>query len=285
MNWLTDLVKPGLKTTSKRGVATNIWEKCPACGQLIYENDLPASLFVCTHCNHHLRWNIDDRLANLIDDGSRTDIPVPHVPDDPLGFKDRKAYKARLKEARAASDVRDAYRVVKGTISGKPLVVVALDFDFMAGSMSRAVGEALVVAAHTARQAKLPLLAISASGGARMQEGVLSLMQMARSTAAIAMLKETGLPYLVMLTDPTTGGVTASFAMLGDIILAEPGALIGFAGPRVIEQTIRQTLPEGFQKAEYLLEHGMVDAVVSRSEQRGVLERLLGVLTSGSAMH
>lgn len=278
MNWLTDLVKPGLKTAQKRGVSANIWEKCPGCGELIYEADLPANLHVCKACGHHLRWDIDSRLAHLLDKGTLEPIAVPDVPDDPLTFKDRKAYKARLKDARKAGGVRDAFRVVKGAIEGHKLVVVALDFDFMAGSMSRAVGEALVVAAQTAKKAKLPLLAISASGGARMQEGALSLMQMARSTAAIAAHKEAGLPYLVLLTDPTTGGVTASFAMLGDVILAEPGALIGFAGPRVIEQTIRQTLPEGFQKAEYLLEHGMVDAVTARNEQRTVLTNLLKTL-------
>ncbi|MFZ2586760.1 MAG: acetyl-CoA carboxylase, carboxyltransferase subunit beta [Alphaproteobacteria bacterium] len=277
MNWLTDIIKPGLKTTSKRGVAANIWEKCPGCGQLIYDAELPASLYVCTACGHHLPWEIDARLAHLLDEGSAKVVAVPDVPDDPLKFKDRKAYKARLKDARAGG-VRDAFRVVHGTVGGVPVMVVALDFAFMAGSMSRAVGEALVVAAQTAEKQKLPLLAIAASGGARMQEGVLSLMQMARSTAAIASLKDAGLPYLVLLTHPTTGGVTASFAMLGDVTMAEPGALIGFAGPRVIEQTIRQTLPEGFQRAEYLLEHGMVDMVTPRANQRDVVGKLLNTL-------
>ncbi|MCP5405531.1 MAG: acetyl-CoA carboxylase carboxyltransferase subunit beta [Pseudomonadaceae bacterium] len=280
MNWLTDLVKPGLKTTVKRGVSADIWEKCPGCGELLYEADLPQSLYVCGACGHHLRWGIDARLAHLLDAKSMKAVEVPEIADDPLGFRDRKKYKDRLKDARKGG-VRDAFRVVRGAVEGHPLVVVALDFDFMAGSMSRAVGQAVVVAAQTALADKVPLLCITASGGARMQEGTLSLMQMARTTAAIVALKEAGLPYLTLLCDPTTGGVTASFAMQGDVHMAEPGALIGFAGPRVIEQTIRQTLPEGFQRAEYLLEHGMVDMVVPRKEQRDVLGRLLAVVVSG----
>lgn len=277
MNWLTDLVKPGLKTPQKRGVVADIWEKCPGCGQLLYENDLPASLFVCGACGYHLRWALDARLAHMLDEGKSESIAVPELADDPLGFRDRKKYKDRLKDARK-SGVRDAFRVVAGTLEGHPLVVVALDFDFMAGSMSRAVGQAVVVAAQTACARKVPLLCITASGGARMQEGTLSLMQMARATAALVELKEAGLAFLTLLCDPTTGGVTASFAMQGDVTMAEPGALIGFAGPRVIEQTIRQTLPEGFQRAEYLLEHGMVDAVVPRAKQREVLGKVLAVV-------
>jgi acetyl-CoA carboxylase carboxyl transferase subunit beta len=278
MNWLTNLVRPGIQTTTKRGAAADIWEKCPGCGQLIYENDLISGLHVCPQCGHHLRWAIDDRLGALLDPEGRSEVKVPEVADDPLGFKDRKSYASRLKDARKETGQRDAYRVAKGAIEGHPVVVTALDFDFMAGSMSRAVGEALVAGAQAALKAKVPYLVITASGGARMQEGVLSLMQMARATAAIVALKEAGLPYLVLLCDPTTGGVTASFAMQGDVLMAEPGALIGFAGPRVIEQTIRQTLPDGFQKAEYLLEHGMVDMVTARKDQRAVLGRILGVL-------
>ena len=278
MNWLTNLVRPGIQTTTKRGAAADIWEKCPGCGQLIYENDLARGLHVCPQCGHHLRWGIDARLDALLDADGRSPVKVPDVADDPLKFKDRKGYAARLKDARKATSHRDAYRVAKGKVDGHPLVVMALDFEFMAGSMSRAVGEAIVAAAEAALKAKLPLLIITASGGARMQEGVLSLMQMARATAAIVALKEAGLPYIVLLCDPTTGGVTASFAMQGDVLVAEPGALIGFAGPRVIEQTIRQTLPEGFQKAEYLLEHGMVDMVVARKDQKTALGRILAVL-------
>lgn len=280
MSWLTDIVRPSIKTAKKRSVAAEVWEKCPACGGLIYDADLPASLFTCTHCGHHLRWNVDARLEYLLDEGFKT-VPVPEVADDPLKFKDRKKYKDRLAEAREQTGQRDAFRVVQGAVLGSPVTVVALDFAFMAGSMSRGVGQAIVTAAQHAKKHKLPLLAITASGGARMQESTLSLMQMARSTAALVELKEAGLPYLVLLTDPTTGGVTASFAMQGDVQLAEPGALIGFAGPRVIEQTIRQTLPEGFQKAEYLLEHGMVDAVVPRAEQKQTLKNLLSTLSAG----
>lgn len=280
MSFLTSLVRPSIKTAKKRELAADVWEKCPSCGQLIYEADLPANLYCCTHCNHHLRWDIDERLAYLLDEGAET-IAVPLPADDPLHFKDRKAYKARLKEARSATGHDDAFRVLHGAVEGAPVVVVALDFAFMAGSMSRAVGAAIVTAAQYALKNKLPLLAITASGGARMQESTLSLMQMARATAALVALKEAGLPYIVLLTDPTTGGVTASFAMQGDVHMAEPGALIGFAGPRVIEQTIRQTLPDGFQKAEYLLEHGMVDLVTPRKDQKTQLNRLLTLFTAG----
>ncbi len=280
MSFLTDLIRPSIKTTKKREIKADVWEKCPGCGQLIYEADLPANLYCCTHCNHHLRWDIDERLAHMLDEGS-TPIEVKTPVDDPLNFKDKKAYKARLKDARAASGHTDAFRALHGAIEGAPVALCALDFGFMAGSMSRGVGEALVATAQYARANNLPMLAITASGGARMQESTLSLMQMARATAAISQLKEAGLPYIVLLTDPTTGGVTASFAMTGDVHMAEPGALIGFAGPRVIEQTIRQTLPEGFQKSEYLLEHGMVDIVTPRAEQKQQLSRLLTLLTAG----
>lgn len=302
MSFLTDLIRPSIKTTKRREVAADVWEKCPGCGQLIYTAELPQNLFCCTHCNHHLRWDIDARLEHLLDGGTeeprnqgteelaKQGIKVGPAPvaievavpaDDPLNFKDKKAYKARLKDARAASGHTDAFRAVHGHILGQPVAVCALDFGFMAGSMSRGVGEALVATAQYALAKKIPMLAITASGGARMQESTLSLMQMARSTAAISMLKEAGLPYLVLLTDPTTGGVSASFAMTGDVHMAEPGALIGFAGARVIEQTIRQTLPEGFQRAEYLLEHGMVDMVTPRAEQKAVLARLLGMMMAG----
>ncbi|MBI1308413.1 MAG: acetyl-CoA carboxylase carboxyltransferase subunit beta [Proteobacteria bacterium] len=282
MSWLTDLVRPSIKTAKKRELKADVWEKCPACNGLIYEDDLKVTLFTCTHCGHHLRWNVDARLAHLLDKGF-TEIEVKLPADDPLKFKDRKKYADRLKEARKATNHPDAFRVVSGKVLGQPVTVVALDFDFMAGSMSRGVGAAIATAAQHALAHKQPLLAITASGGARMQESTLSLMQMARTTAAIVALKEAGLPYIVLLTDPTTGGVTASFAMQGDVHIAEPGALIGFAGPRVIEQTIRQTLPEGFQKAEYLLEHGMVDMVTPRFAQRDTLQRLLAHLTAHAA--
>ncbi|PZP40466.1 MAG: acetyl-CoA carboxylase carboxyl transferase subunit beta [Pseudomonas fluorescens] len=284
MSFLTDLIRPSIKTTKKREVAADVWEKCPSCGQLNYAVELPANLMCCTHCNHHLRWDIDARLEHLLDQDegkAPVTIAVPVPADDPLHFKDKKAYKARLKDARASSGHTDAFRALHGHVLGAPVAVCALDFGFMAGSMSRGVGEALVATAEYAHKHGLPMLAITASGGARMQESTLSLMQMARSTAAIARLKEAGLPYIVLLTDPTTGGVSASFAMTGDVHMAEPGALIGFAGARVIEQTIRQTLPEGFQRAEYLLEHGMVDMVTPRAEQRAQMHKLLTLLTAG----
>lgn len=282
MSFLSAL-RPSIKTANKREVAETVWEKCPKCAQLIYDADLPGSLFTCTHCGHHLRWPLAQRLAALWDDGQSLAIAVPEASDDPLHFKDKKKYAERLREARGRTLQRDAFAAAWGTVHGQPLVMVALDFDFMTGSMGRAVGHAIVAAAQFALAKRLPLLAITASGGARMQESTLSLLQMARTTAAVVELKQAGLPYLCLLTDPTTGGVTASFAMQGDIILAEPGALIGFAGPRVIEQTIRQTLPEGFQTAEYLLEHGMVDAVVKRADLRETLRKILSTLATQQA--
>jgi acetyl-CoA carboxylase carboxyl transferase subunit beta len=279
MNWLTDAVRPRISTKSKKGVAANVWEKCPGCGELIYDSDLPKTLNVCPHCGYHLKMGLTARLAALLDEGFK-EVAQPVLSDDPLKFKDRKKYVDRLKDARKNTGYPEGARVVKGAIDGTKLVVGAMDFDFMAGSMGRAVGQAMVIAAQTALKDKVPLLIISASGGARMQEGALSLMQMVRSTAAIVELKAAGLPYLVLLTNPTTGGVTASFAMEGDVMLAEPGALIGFAGPRVIQQTIGQQLPEGFQSAEYLLEHGMIDAVVPRGAQRDTLSRIIKTLTA-----
>jgi acetyl-CoA carboxylase carboxyl transferase subunit beta len=260
-------------------VATNIWEKCPGCGELIYDSDLPKTLNVCPHCGYHLKMGLTARLTALLDPGF-AEVEQKPLAEDPLKFKDRKKYADRLKDARKNTGYPEGARVVKGAIEGQKLVVGAMDFDFMAGSMGRAVGQAMVIAAQTALKDKVPLLIISASGGARMQEGALSLMQMVRSTAAIVELKAAGLPYFVLLTNPTTGGVTASFAMEGDVMLAEPGALIGFAGPRVIQQTIGQQLPEGFQSAEYLLEHGMIDAVVPRAAQRDTLSRMIKTLTA-----
>jgi acetyl-CoA carboxylase carboxyl transferase subunit beta len=281
MSWLTNIVRPGLKTPTKRGVSAEVWEKCPGCGQLIYEADLPASLSTCPGCGYHLPWGITERLTHLMDEGA-TPIPVSMPKDDPLHFKDKKKYKDRLKAARDESGHADAFRVLKGSIGGQRVVVAALDFAFMAGSMSRGVGEAIVATATEAQKEKCALLCITASGGARMQEGTLSLMQMARTTAAIANVKDAKLPYLTLLCNPTTGGVTASFAMLGTVTLAEPGALIGFAGPRVIAQTIGGTLPDGFQKAEYLLDHGMVDAILPRKDQKQTITRLLTLLSANA---
>lgn len=278
MNWLRDFIRPRISTAKKREVAANVWTKCPACGDMLYSKELAENLYVCTACAHHLKWDIDARLHWLMgEDYTLLEVDTPD--DDPLKFKDRKKYTDRLKEARAGRPMADAYRVAEGRIETHDVVVCALDFNFMAGSMSRHVGEAIVKAAQTAVSKKCPLLMITASGGARMQEGIMSLMQMARATAAIAYLKDAHLPYIVLLTDPTTGGVTASFAMQGDIMIGEPGAQIAFAGKRVIQQTIKQDLPEGFQTAEYLLENGMLDMVTPRHEQKEVLGKILSVLS------
>lgn len=279
MNWLRDLVKPKVSTTTKREVAADVWDKCPSCGALIYTKELAENLNVCTHCGHHLRISLDDRFAYLLDDGTWQALDVPKPKDDPLHFKDTKKYSDRLKAARQKLKQEDAFRVGVAHIKGCKAIICALDFAFMAGSMSQHVGQAVVIAAQAAVAKELPLLLITASGGARMQEGTLSLMQMARTTAALHDVKEAKLPFIGLLTDPTTGGVTASFAMLGDILIGEPGALIGFTGPRVIEQTIGAKLPEGFQKSEYLLEHGMLDMVTTRQEQPEIISRLIRMLT------
>lgn len=284
MNWLTNFVRPKIHAlVSRREVPDNLWDKCPACEQMIFHKELTEHHHVCTHCGHHMRLAAPERLAMLFDDGHYQRIEVRKAPTDPLRFRDRKRYGERLKDAQAKTGENDAILVAHGTIGGLDVVVAAFDFRFMGGSMGVAVGEALVAAAELAILQKAPLIAIPASGGARMQEGMLSLMQMPRSTLAVSQVKEAGLPYLVVLTDPTTGGVTASFAMLGDITLAEPGAIIGFAGQRVIEETIRASLPEGFQRSEFLLKHGMVDIVVDRHQLRDTLIRVIGLLTRPQA--
>jgi acetyl-CoA carboxylase carboxyl transferase subunit beta len=280
MNWLTNFVLPKIRAVvTKRDVPDNLWHKCPSCGQMLFHRDLEARLFVCGSCGHHLRLDPERRLALLFDDGKFERIELPKAILDPLKFRDRKRYTERLKEAQAKiGAARDALVVAHGTIGGIAAVIAAFDFDFMGGSMGVAVGEGMLAAARLAVLQEAALVAVPASGGARMQEGILSLMQMSRATLAVEMVKEAGLPYLVLLTDPTTGGVSASFAMLGDVTLSEPGAVIGFAGARVIEETIREKLPEGFQRAEYLLEHGMIDLVVPRRELRDTVARLLGLL-------
>jgi acetyl-CoA carboxylase carboxyl transferase subunit beta len=280
MNWLTNFVLPKIRAVvAKKDVPDNLWHKCPNCGQMLFHRDLEASLFVCGSCGHHLRLPPERRLALLFDDGRYTLIELPKATVDPLKFRDRKRYTDRLKEAQTKADSpRDALVVAHGTLGGIATVIAAFDFDFMGGSMGVAVGEGLLAAARLAVLQEAVLLVAPASGGARMQEGILSLMQMSRTTLAVEMVKEAGLPYLVLLTDPTTGGVSASFAMLGDITLAEPGAVIGFTGARVIEETIGEKLPEGFQRSEYLLEHGMVDMVVQRRELRDTLVRLIALL-------
>jgi acetyl-CoA carboxylase carboxyl transferase subunit beta len=279
MNWITNYVRPKIQAlVQKREVPDDLWDKCSACGQMIFHRELEKNLNVCPHCGHHMRLNVRKRLELLFDDGTYHLIELPKTPHDPLRFKDRKRYGERLKEAQAKSKENEAILVAHGTMGGIPVVAAAFSFEFMGGSMGVAVGEGLVSAAKLAVLQEAALLAIPASGGARMQEGVLSLMQMPRSVVAVEMVKEAGLPYMVLLTDPTTGGVSASFAMLGDIAIAEPGAIIGFTGRRVIQETIRETLPPGFQRAEYLLDHGMVDMVVKRRDLRETLCRLLTLL-------
>ncbi len=279
MNWLTNFVRPKIRAlVRKEDVPENLWNKCPACEEMIFHRELAANLYVCTHCGHHLRISAEQRLKMTMDDGEYQSIELPETIVDPLKFRDRKRYTDRLKEAHNLTDTQDALVVAHGKIGGIGVVMAVFDFRFLGGSMGIAVGEGFITAARLAVLQKAPLLVFPSSGGARMQEGVLSLMQMPRTTIAVDEVKEAGLPYIVVLTDPTTGGVTASFAMLGDIAIGEPGAIIGFAGSRVIGDTIREKLPEGFQRAEYLLEHGMIDMVVPRKELRDTLIRILGLL-------
>lgn len=280
MNWLTNFIRPKIRSlvSNQKEVPDNLWQKCPACDGMLFYRDLAENMQVCSHCGHHLRWAVDERLKQLFDGGHFEDIKLPRVPVDPLKFKDRKRYSDRLKDAREGSGRQDALVIATGSVEGFGLTVAAFDFDFMGGSMGMGVGEGIVRAAEEAVRRKTALLLIPSSGGARMQEGILSLMQMPRTTIAVQMVKDAGLPYFVLLTDPTTGGVSASFAMLGDVHMAEPGSTIGFAGKRVIQETIREALPEGFQTAEYLKEHGMVDLVVSRADQRKTIARLISLL-------
>ncbi|MCC7429177.1 MAG: acetyl-CoA carboxylase carboxyltransferase subunit beta [Alphaproteobacteria bacterium] len=279
MNWLTNYVRPKIQTIfRKREVPDNLWHKCPSCQQMIFHRDLEKNLHVCPHCEHHMRIGPARRMALLFDDGQGTRIDLPRVAADPLRFRDQRRYSDRLREAREKSALDDAIVVAHGTIGGHKAVIAAFAFEFMGGSMGAGVGEGILAAAKLAVLQRAALIVFPASGGARMQEGAISLMQMPRTTIAVEMVKEAGLPYLVVFTDPTTGGVTASFAMLGDIQLSEPGAMIGFAGARVIEQTVREKLPEGFQRAEYLRDHGLVDLVVARKEMKDVLARLIGML-------
>lgn len=279
MNWLTNFVRPKIRQIVRpKDVPDNLWVKCTACEHMVFHRELEKNLSVCTHCGHHMRISVQKRLELLFDEGVYKRVELPKVVEDPLKFKDLKSYSARLKDARSKTGEHDAIIVATGSIGGVETVVAAFNFSFMGGSMGMAVGEGIVTAAELAVVQDAPLVAIPASGGARMQEGVLSLMQMARTTVAIGRVRERGLPYVVVLTDPTTGGVTASFAMLGDIHIAEAGAVIGFAGARVIESTIRQKLPDGFQRAEYLRAHGMVDVVATRSELSSVLGNILNLL-------
>ena len=280
MSWLTEYVRPKIRTLlgQRPDVPENLWSQCPNCQAMIFTKDLEKNLKVCTSCGHHMRATALERLDWTFDEDSFARIELPKAPADPLGFRDQKRYSERLREARSKTGLEDALVVAHGMIGGHPAVIAAMEFGFLGGSMGAAVGEGLVAAARLAVLQQAALLVFTASGGARMQEGAVSLMQMPRTTLAAMMVRDAGLPFVVVLTDPTTGGVTASFAMLGDIQIAEPGALIGFAGARVIEQTVRETLPEGFQRAEYLHEHGIVDMVVRRTELRDVLGRVLGLM-------
>lgn len=283
MNWLSDFVRPKIQKSTPKEIADDLWLKCPGCGELLFTKELKKTWYVCPKCGYHLRLYVDKRLKLLFDNGVYTNVALPTTKEDPLKFKDTKKYTERLRAYRKSTGENDAIKVAKGKIGGIKCVIAVLDFSFMGGSMGMAVGEGLVKAAETAVKHKMPLITVANSGGARMQEGILSLMQMARTTSAVNMVKESGLPFISILADPTTGGVSASFAMLGDIHIAEKGSLIGFAGPRVIEQTIREKLPEGFQRAEYLRDHGMVDIVVTRSEMKPVLAKVLSLLTKQKA--
>ena len=283
MNWISNYVRPKINSLfSRRDVPENLWTKCPECGSMLFHRELKDNLYVCPSCEHHMAISPRERFSALFDTGVFVEIEVPKPIADPLHFRDQKRYPDRLKAAQKATGEEEAMLVAEGEIGRTPVVAAAQDFSFMGGSMGMYVGNAIIAAAARAVKLKRPLLLFSAAGGARMQEGILSLMQMPRTTVAVQMLKEAGLPYIVILTHPTTGGVTASYAMLGDIHIAEPNALICFAGPRVIEQTIREKLPEGFQRAEYLLDHGMLDRVTDRRDLRDELIRITRMLTLAS---
>ncbi|WP_093254948.1 acetyl-CoA carboxylase, carboxyltransferase subunit beta [Rubrimonas cliftonensis] len=279
MNWLTDYVRPKLNSLfSRRDMPENLWRKCDNCGQMIFHRELSEALHVCSNCNHHMQISPRERFNALFDGGAWIETPLADAPADPLKFRDQKRYPDRIREARANTGEHEAMLVARGEISGLTTVAACQNFAFLAGSMGMAVGDALLAAADAAVAAKAPLVVFCAAGGARMQEGILSLMQMPRTTIAAQTVAEAGLPFVTVLTNPTTGGVTASYAMLGDVQIAEPGALICFAGPRVIEQTIGEKLPEGFQRSEYLHEHGMLDRVTHRHAMRDELAVILRML-------
>lgn len=284
MNWINNFVRPKIRALVQSETPDDLWVKSPATGQMIFKKDLEKNLWVCPYSGHHMRMSARKRLEMLFDEGAFTTVDLPDTPTDPLKFKDLKRYSDRVKAAEAKNLDKEALLVAQGKMDGHPVVIGAFNFDYMGGSMGLAVGEGLLSAARLAVSLQAPFLVIPASGGARMQQGILSLMQMPRSIIAIDLVKDAGLPYLVLLTDPTTGGVSASFAMLGDIQIAEPGAMIGFAGKRVIEETIREQLPDGFQTAEYLLEHGMLDMVVHRHNLRATLIQLFGLLMHRNPM-
>jgi acetyl-CoA carboxylase carboxyl transferase subunit beta len=280
MNWLTNVVRPKIRSfLNRRETPENLWIKCPETGQLVFYKDVEANQFVIPNSNYHMRMGATARLKSMFDGETWLDIAIPEVPVDPIKFRDERRYIDRLRDARAKTNMADAVKLGLGKLDGLPVVIGVQDFDFMGGSLGMAAGEAVIAGLRTAVDRGTPFIMFAASGGARMQEGILSLMQLPRTTVAVQELREAGKPYIVVLTNPTTGGVTASYAMLGDVHIAEPGALIGFAGPRVIEQTIREKLPEGFQKAEFLRDHGMVDMVVHRHKLRATLSQLCRILT------
>ncbi|MDR1982402.1 MAG: acetyl-CoA carboxylase, carboxyltransferase subunit beta [Holosporaceae bacterium] len=281
MNWLTNFVRPKIRALVGNNVPDNLWKKCPNpdCEQMVFYKELDANLRVCPHCDCHLQLSVDERIKNLFDSGEFTKIQYQSPMQDPLKFKDNKRYVDRLKLSRENTREEDAIIVGYGRIGGHKTVAVFFDFDFMGGSMGTAVGEGFIAGADLAASRGYSFLVVTCSGGARMQEGIFSLMQMPRTVAAVNKIKEAELPYIVLLTNPTTGGVSASFAMLGDIHIAEPGAIIAFTGPRVIEGTIREKLPEGFQRSEYLMEHGMIDMVVHRKDTKSAIAKILSLLT------
>ena len=284
MNWISNVVRPKIRNfLNRRESPENLWIKCPETGQLVFFKDVESNDYVIPGSDYHMRMGALARLKSTFDDGDWSDIAVPEVVVDPLKFRDERRYVDRLKDARAKTELADAVKLGFGKLEGQPVVVGVQDFDFMGGSLGMAAGEAVIAGLEAAATRGTPFIMFAASGGARMQEGILALMQLPRTTVAVQKLREAKRPYIVVLTNPTTGGVTASYAMLGDVHIAEPGALVGFAGPRVIEQTIREKLPEGFQKAEYLRDHGMVDMVVHRREMRATLANLCRLLTKAPA--
>jgi acetyl-CoA carboxylase carboxyl transferase subunit beta len=286
MSWLRKLLPSRIRTdtTVKKGVPEGLWYKCEKCGAVLYRMELERNLEVCPKCNHHMRISARKRLAYFLDPGSEIEIGADVLPVDKLKFRDLKKYKDRLITAQKDTNEKEAMVVQRGRVLDMPLVVAAFEYNFIGGSMGAVVGERFVRGAHAALEAKIPFVCFSASGGARMQEALISLMQMAKTSAALAQLAAQGIPYISVLTDPTMGGVSASLAMLGDINIAEPKALIGFAGPRVIEQTVREKLPEGFQRSEFLLKHGAIDMIVNRGDMRETIVRLLSKLTRAQQM-
>jgi acetyl-CoA carboxylase carboxyl transferase subunit beta len=279
MNWISNVVPPKVRSFLRRESPENLWVKCPESGELVFHKDLEANLFVVPGSGYHMRLGTKARLANLFDGGVYDELPTPEAPLDPLKFRDVKRYIDRLKEYRLKTETQDAVKLASGRLEGMEVIIAVQNFDFLGGSLGMAAGEAIITGMMTAVERRTPFIIFTASGGARMQEGIFSLMQMPRTTIAVQRLRKANLPYIVVLTNPTTGGVTASYAMLGDVQIAEPGAVIGFAGARVIEQTIRERLPEGFQRAEYLEAHGMIDMVVQRHDMRATLARICALLT------